>query len=353
MKRLAFFQSDLRVGGVQKSLTNILKQIDYDTCQVDLYLYDREESFFDWPRHENLHVTYISPFARSIDRFIYFNIVRRLAKDVTGGKEYDVAVDFNSYQNECAAATINANARKKVMWVHNDMEIKLQNEPKYRVLWHFFKKKFPQYDAFAAVSPGIIDGFRRTTGVTDKPIVAIPNYIDTAEIFRKKDLPCPLTVDPGKLNLCSVGRLCHQKGYDLLMDILAEVKKKREDFMLYLIGDGPDRQALETQRDKLGLTNHVVFLGNQSNPFSYMDKMDGFVLTSRYEGQGMVIWEAKALGLPLYISKNLEQYNPGIVGCADMTQALIQAKKPAGKTRDDLADYNEAITRSLRALFEL
>lgn len=353
MKRIAFFQSDLRVGGVQKSLTNILKQIDYDTCQVDLYLYDKEESFFDWPRHENLTVTYLSPFARSIDRFIPFNIVRRLAKDVTGGKEYDVAVDFNSYQNECAAATINANARKKIMWIHNDMEIKLQNEPKYRILWFFFKKKFTQYDAFAAVSPGIIGGFQRSTGVADKPIVAIPNYIDTAEIFRKKDQFCPLTVDPTKLNLCSVGRLCHQKGYDLLLDTLAEVKKIREDFMLYLIGDGPDRNALETQRDHLGLAKNVVFLGNQANPFSYMDKMDGFVLTSRYEGQGMVIWEAKALGLPLYITKNLEQYNPGIEGYADIVQALIQAKKPKEKTYDDLSEYNAAISRSLRTFFEL
>ena len=56
----------------------------------------------------------------------------------------------------------------------------------------------------------------------------------------------------------------------------------------------------------------MTLLGNQPNPFPYMDRMDGFVLTSRYEGQGMVIWEAKALGLPLYLSKNLEAYNPGV-----------------------------------------
>ena len=84
-----------------------------------------------------------------------------------------------------------------------------------------------------------------------------------------------------------------------------------------------------------------------------MDKMDGFVLTSRYEGQGMVIWEAKALGLPLYISKNLEPYNPGITGYEDMVKALSGARRPEHKTYDDLSAYNQAISASVRKLLEL
>ncbi len=55
------------------------------------------------------------------------------------------------------------------------------------------------------------------------------------------------SVDESKLNLCSVGRICHQKAYDLLMTYLAEVKKARTDFHFYLIGDGPDRAALENR----------------------------------------------------------------------------------------------------------
>lgn len=352
LKRIAIFQSDLRVGGIQKALINILNEIDYSKTEVDLYLYD-QQCFFDMPSYENLHVTRLPPLFASFDRLMYFGLVCALAKDVTGGREYDVAIDFNSYRNECAVGAIKAKARKRIMWIHNDMEIKLQNEPKYRILWHFFKGKLPRYDAFAAVSPGIIEGFRRVSGLRDKPITAVPNHIDTAEIFRKKDAPVDFSVDPGKLNLCTVGRICHQKGFDLLMGYLAQVKQRRQDFHLYLIGDGPDRSAIEAQIRSLGLEGDVTLLGNQPNPFCYMDKMDGFVLTSRYEGQGMVIWEAKALGLPLYIAKNLEPYNPGITGYEDMVAALCDAKKPAQKTYDDLAEYNAAISASLRALLEL
>ena len=351
MKRIAIFQSDLRVGGIQKALINILGGIDYTRYQVDLYLYDREQ-FFDMPNRDNLRVIYLRPHLLGWDRLVYFNLLYALSRDVTGGREYDAAIDFSSYQNVCAVGALKSRARKKIMWIHNDMEIKRRNEPKYRILWHFFKGKLPRYDAFAAVSPGIIDGFRRVTGLTEVPIVSIPNHIDTGEIFRKKDAPVNFHPDQSKLNLVSVGRICHQKGYDILMGYLAEVKKARQDFHFYHIGEGPDRPALERQIHALGLDSFVTLLGSQPNPFQYMDKLDGFVLTSRYEGQGIVIWEAKALGLPLYISKNLEPYNPGITGCADMVDALIHAEKPQSRTYDDLSDYNAAIDRTFQALLE-
>lgn len=351
MKRIAFFQSDLRVGGIQKSVVNILNEIDYSKCHVDLYLYD-DKCFFDVPSHENLNIYYLPPMPRYY-RLLYFGLVKALSKDVTGGKEYDVAVDFSSYRNECAVGVIKANAKKRIMWIHNDVEIKRKNEPKYRVLWHFFKGKLKYYDAFAAVSPGIIDGFRKVTGIWDKPIVSIPNHIDTGEIFRKVDADIDFTVDKSKLNLCTVGRICHQKAFDVTMEYLAEVKKQRPNIHFYLIGDGPDREALKEQIHTLGLENEVTLLGNQPNPFPYMNKMDGFVLNSRYEGQGMVIWEAKTLGLPLYISRNLEAYNPGITGCDSIVQALLNAQKPEKKVYDDLSSYNEEISKSIFSLLEL
>lgn len=350
MKKIAIFQSDFRVGGIQKALINILNGFDYTECAVDVYYFD-EGHFFDLPQHENLRFIPCRPYPYWY-RLVRFGLLRRFARVPVEDTDYDVAVDFNSYRNECSVGALTVKAKKRVMWIHNDMEIKLKNEPKYRILWHFFKGKFKYFDEFAAVSPGIIPGFRRATGINDKPITAIPNHIDTAEIFEKAKRPIDLDVDPGCYNLCTMGRLCHQKGYDILLGYMAEVHKKRPDIRLYMLGDGPDREKLTEQMHALGLDETVTMLGNQANPFPYLDKMDGFVLTSRYEGQGIVIWEAKTLGLELFISKNLEAYNPGISGYDDIPAALIGAHRRE-KHYDDLSEYNAAITASLNKVLGL
>ena len=349
MKKIAIFQCDFNVGGIQKALLNILNDIDYSACQVDVFVYD-DKVFFDMPRHENLNIIFCKPYP-FLNRLVYFELLHRFAPKPKTDKEYDVAIDFNSYRNECALGAISVKAKKRVMWIHNDVEIKQRHEPKYRVLWHFFKAKFKYFDEFCAVSPGIIDGFRRVSGIYDKKITAIPNHIDTAEIFEKAKAPVDFRVDEAQYNLCTMGRICHQKGFDILMEYMAKVHAARPDMHLYLLGDGPDREKLTEQIASLGLTDTVTLLGNQANPFPYVDQMDGFVLTSRYEGQGLVIWEAKTLGLEIFITDNLEKYNPGIPGRRDVAAALIGAKRRE-KVYDDLADYNAAIAASLKEVLE-
>jgi len=350
MKKIAILQSDLNVGGIQKSLINILGEIDYSKCMVDVYLFDRGV-FFDLPEHENLRIMQCDAYPM-LYRLVYFKLLRKLFPSVKTDTQYDVAIDFNSYRNECSVAASTVKAKKRVSFIHNDVKIKRENEIKYRVLWHFFKGKFKFFDEFAAVSPGIVDSFRELTGTHSKKITVIPNHINTAEIFDKAKRETDFTVDPAKYNLCTVGRLCHQKGYDILLGYMQEVFAKRQDMHLYFIGDGPDREALENQAKELGIWEHVTFLGNQQNPFCYMDKMDGFVLTSRYEGQGMVIWEATALGLELFISRNLEKYNPGIEGREDIVDALSGAERRE-KVYDDLHEYNENIRRTFAELIEI
>jgi glycosyltransferase involved in cell wall biosynthesis len=350
LKRIAIFQSDLRVGGIQKSLINILSGIDYEKCAVDLYLFERGR-FFQFQEYPNLRVRYLKPYPY-INRLVYFGLLRKLAKPPGDGNSYDVAVDFNSYRNECAIGALGVSAKKRVMWIHNDIEIKLKNERRYKALWHFFRKKLPCYDEFCAVSPGVVDGFRRASGITGKPVTVIANFIDTAEIFKKAAEPIEFAVNPEHYNLCSMGRICHQKGFDILMDTFAKVVPHRPDMRLYILGDGPDREKLTAQIDRLGLGGVVTLLGYQGNPFSYLSRMDGFALTSRYEGQGMVIWEAKSLGLEVFIPRHLEKYNPGIAGRDDMAKALTAARKKE-RNCDPLTGYNDAIRDALFRVLEV
>ena len=351
MKRIAFFQDNLDVGGIQKSLVNLLRNFDYEHFQVDLYLSDRR-SFWQVEFPPQLNIKYLKHIPR-ICSFIPFDIARNMVSlDFGDCGEYDLAVDFNSYQFSCALGALTVPAKRRVMWIHNNVSVKLENEWKYRVLWYNFKDKFKYYDSFVGVSQGVIEPFMASAGIYDPArFTVIQNTIDTGEIYTKALEATDFAPDPNKLNFVAIGRLCHQKGYDIMLDVFAKACRQRDDLHLYIIGDGDRRFFLEYQRDSLGLTDQVTFLGQQTNPFRYMDKMDAFLSTSRYEGQPLNVMEAKALGLPLYCTKNLERYSEGLEGYEDIVSALVSARRVT-KVRDDLQEYNAEIIRRVKQLAE-
>ena len=351
MRKIAIFQSELGVGGIQKSLVNLLRAIDYDRVQVDLYLSGRE-SFWNVDFPEKLNIRYLDKTPR-IYSFIPFDAAKRCLKyRFPEGEEYDLAVDFNSYQCSCAVGALTVPAKCRVMWIHNDVRIKLQNEWKYRVLWFFFKGKFKHYDGFVPVSNALWEPFSSMSGCSGARHRVIQNVINVQEIRDKMcDKPEGLTLEEGCMNFVALGRLCHQKGYDIMLNAFSAASGARDDLRLYIIGDGPDEAALKAQARQLGIAEKVHFLGKKSNPYCYMKEMDAFISTSRYEGQPLNIMEALAVGLPLYCTKNLESYTEGLKGCGDIVQALIAAEKQPKKP-DDLIEYNKKILDSIYDLAE-
>ena len=351
MKRIAVFQSELGVGGIQKSLVNLLRAIDYDRVQVDLYL-SKDEKFWAVDFPEKLNIYYLKPTPR-VFSFMPFDAAKRILRyDFPPDVEYDLAIDFNSYQCSCAVGALTVPAKYRVMWIHNDVRVKLRNEWKYRVLWYFFKEKFKYYDEFVPVSGALWEPFTAMSGVKEAKHRVIQNVINVQEIRRKMcEQPPDLELDNECMNFVALGKLCHQKGYDIMLEAFAEASRKRDDLRLYIIGGGPDKAALKAQAAQLRLGDRVFFLGSKSNPYCYMSKMDAFVSSSRYEGQPLNIMEAKAVGLPLYCTKNLESYTEGLVGYANLAAALAGAKKEP-KQPDNLIEYNQKILDSIYNLTE-
>lgn len=98
--------------------------------------------------------------------------------------------------------------------------------------------------------------------------------------------------------LVACARLTPQKGLFYLLDALAKLRQ-RVPATLWLLGEGPLRGALEDRAASLGISDAVSFLGFRSNPFPYVAAADVFVLSSVFEGFGLVITEALALGIPV------------------------------------------------------
>lgn len=339
MRSIAIFTDNLRVGGIQKSIVNILNNIDYKKYQVDLYLFD-ENHFYNINKNVNV---IILDKPKSIYKFIPFKIVKKLLKVNILDKKYDVSIDFDSYQMHTAIGALNCNSKKKAIWIHNDIVIKLKEEIKYKILHFFFKNKYKEFDTYCAVSKGALDSFKELYNYEYKDYKVIPNYIDTTEIKNKLKEEADINLDNNKINIVTVGRLCHQKGIDIMLDNISLLKQYRNDFHLYIIGDGPDKEKLLEQAKNLNLEDYITFLGNQSNPFKYMKKMDLFYLQSRYEGQGMVILEALSVGLDILIPKHLEKYCPDVIGVDSPLEYLKEYKNKKTNKFNDLQKYNNLI----------
>jgi glycosyltransferase involved in cell wall biosynthesis len=98
--------------------------------------------------------------------------------------------------------------------------------------------------------------------------------------------------------MTAVGRLTRQKGFDLLLQSFATIADKHPDWKLRIWGEGPDRAELEALRERLGLTSRIEMPGVSQQPGGWIESADAFVLSSRYEGWGLVLCEAMAAGLP-------------------------------------------------------
>ena len=286
MKRIAILSKNLKVGGIQRSLINFLNLIDYSKYQVDCYLYEKE-IFYHEQINKNVNLIFLKPRPKLI-KFIPFTIVKQFSKCRLENKKYDFVIDYDGYQTDTAVDAILSSSKTKICWIHQNYLMKAKEEIKYRILHFFMKGKYKYYDRFVAVSRGVIEPFEILNKIKiNEKCIVIPNYIDTSIIFERAKEPCDLEVDNTKYNFVSVGRICKAKGYDILINYLFELTKYRKDFHFYLIGDGVERSRIEKQINDLHMNDYITLLGNQSNPFKYLKLMDGFILTSRYEGQGM------------------------------------------------------------------
>ncbi len=97
-------------------------------------------------------------------------------------------------------------------------------------------------------------------------------------------------------SICAVGRLHHQKGYDILLKAFAQFIKTRSSYTLTIVGEGNERTRLEGLIDELGLKGRVDLVGRKPDVIDIISDMQIYVLASRYEGMPNSLLEGMASG---------------------------------------------------------
>jgi glycosyltransferase involved in cell wall biosynthesis len=130
-------------------------------------------------------------------------------------------------------------------------------------------------------------------------VAIIPNPIVYPLAVSHPIIATNKLIKPKLKTILAVGRLVKIKGFDLLINSFAKIASKYSHWQLVIIGEGPQRLALEQQIFKLSLQQQVKLPGVAGNLHDWYQAVDLFVLSSRNEGLSCVLIEAMAYGLPV------------------------------------------------------
>jgi len=157
-------------------------------------------------------------------------------------------------------------------------------------------------DAIVAISGAVRTDLIKK-GISPQKIRVVYNGIDVEKIEKDAREHHDNGEIIGKIKnkrvVGTIGRITPIKNHRLLVLAAQEVIARYPDVMFIIVGEGKERKGLEKMVSDLGLRDHFIFTGWMDTPYSVLSSMDIFVLTSTWEGLGLVVLEAMALRKPV------------------------------------------------------
>lgn len=152
-----------------------------------------------------------------------------------------------------------------------------------------------------AISAATREALVRYEFLPRRRIDVIYNGIKALEVDEQavRQLRDELGLSPDLFVMGTVARLDPVKNQSMMLEAFARVHQRHPDTRLVMVGDGPEREALEQKALALGIKNVVIFTGFSTTPGLYLALMDLFLLSSDTEGTSMTLLEAMSLGLPV------------------------------------------------------
>lgn len=178
-------------------------------------------------------------------------------------------------------------------------QIERENTWQYRLLPRLLPHTYARCDAVVAVSEAVAKDLVSLTGLARTRITRIYNPLPVAIAHQARaplmDPWCDSSPSP---MILAVGRLAAEKDFVTLLRAFAMLLQRRAA-RLMILGEGPERGRLEGLVQSLGLESAVRMPGHIANPYPYMSKAALLVLSSVFEGFGLVLLEALACGTPV------------------------------------------------------
>lgn len=288
MTKIAFYIPTLSGGGAERATVALADALDRELWEVHIFV-DRDGASDYQPKRSEVHSMHSRSVAQSVLR------LRSLLREHKPDVLYSLLPHLNAV---ASLGTVFARGQTKIVTsVHNNLTAEFRQLSGGRAWRALTPLTYKFSDAVCCVSQGVASQQVSAFHATRRKVHYVPNIIDyeTITISAKEPINNAL-FDGNHRVILAPGRLVKQKQWEIAIAAFSHVAKIHVNSRLVFIGEGPERHNLERLAAELGVSESVSFLGRVDNPYSYMSKSSCVVLTSSYEGFGMVLIEAIASG---------------------------------------------------------
>ncbi|SFB00982.1 Glycosyltransferase involved in cell wall bisynthesis [Lentibacillus halodurans] len=328
-------------GGAEKMLHDTLINQKAQGIDVDVFLLSQQNNhYLDNVKSAGVQV-YISTY-----KSLYFpGHIKELREIMSGG--YDIVhVHLFPALYWVAFASLFIKSNLKLVYTEHSTHNRRRNKFYLKFIETFI---YRQYKRIFCISEATEQNLHQWVSVSSRKTVVVPNGINLqdytdAKPYSKSDLFSD--VKENDKFIVMVARFSHQKDHETLIKSLNYLDSS---YKVLLVGDGEKIEDARTLASLEGVNKSVVFLGFREDIPQILKTADIFVLSSHWEGFGLVAAEAMASSLPVLVSDLTGLRD--VVGRQDMTFPPGDSEKLAKKIKTILLDddkYNEHINYGLR-----
>lgn len=285
MKKICFLIGNLNnSGGTERVTSLIANALAQKNFQVSiLSLADGKQSFFELEPDIKTYSLYPEKISFKKNFLGAVWLIRRFVTQ----NQIDTLVVVDSISCVFTVPALFGLKVKHICWEHFNFKVNLG--VKYRDIGRKWAAKHCDY---------VVTLTKRDKELWDQGIKNIKAKIipiaNPSPFEVQKNIP---SLDY-KTILC-VGRLTHQKGFDLLITAWARIAQQVPDWKVVIVGSGEDELMLKQMAKDLAVEDSIVFAGQQKNMDTFYRQASFFCMSSRFEGLPMVLLEAQSYGLPI------------------------------------------------------
>ncbi|MCL1997714.1 MAG: glycosyltransferase, partial [Turicibacter sp.] len=328
--KILFFAGNMEVNGITEVFISFVESLDFGRFDVSLLCMPEvnQENLGRLPAEIRLFThsgVCFATFAEQLKVYAAlkngfdqaaYRIFAREHKQCFGEIQFDYVVNFSGYSPFFAALLAQADGVKYI-WQHNDLAQDLNNTAKILANNRRFEFAtlvgiYERYDKIVSAGEWLmkVNSRSMTNDKIADRYTYVNNPINTERIMQyvsdeqlaaaiqNRNVP----KESNKFNFVTVGRLSPEKNHANLIKAFGRFCQKYAESKLYIVGDGVLKSELADLVRSLGLAENVVLTGKLANPFEIMASCDCFVFPSIYEGQGIVVLEARMLKLAIVLA---------------------------------------------------